>query len=146
MVSFDFQKHEQRAMAFLKEVAHELETDDLAHTGRVMVAVMHGLRDRITAQESLNLISQLPLYIKAAYIEGWKIPGKTKRLKTQEEFLSDIVQHVPVGPALRDFGDPETTRKKVAGVLHVLNKNVSEGEMQDVKAQLPKPIAELLEA
>jgi uncharacterized protein (DUF2267 family) len=146
METLNFQKHEQQATAFLKEVAAALETpEDLAHAERILTAVLHTLRDRLTPQESLDLISQLPLYIKALFIEGWNIPEKVKRLKSPEEFFDEVRKQAP-RTAGRDFGSDESTQKKVEAVFHVLHQHISEGEINDVKAQLPNPIAELLEA
>jgi uncharacterized protein (DUF2267 family) len=143
---FDFQRHTQNATIFLKEVAIELNTpDDLAHAGRVLSAVLHCLRDMITPQESLDLISQLPLYIKAVYVNGWKIPQKPHRLKKLEDFLLSVKSHAGQ-TAEKDFGDIANTRKDVEAVFRVIKKHVSAGELKDVKSQLPEEIAFLLKA
>lgn len=148
MISFDYQKHEQNATAFLKEVARELDTENLDQTGRVLIAVLHALRDRIMPQESLDLISQLPVFIKAAYVDGWKIHDKVERLKSREEFAESIRRHARSGikgAQSPDFGNDEDVQIKVEAVFHVLGKHVSEGEIKDIKAQLPEPLAGLLE-
>jgi uncharacterized protein (DUF2267 family) len=143
---FNFQKHAQNATEFLKEVARELENpDDLPHAGRVLVAVMHALRDRITPEESVHFISQLPMYIKAAYVDGWKISKRPPRHKTVEEFLADVRNQTP-RTAGRDFGDMGNTKKEVEAVLRVIKKRISEGELKDLKSQLPEEISELWEA
>jgi uncharacterized protein (DUF2267 family) len=141
---FNFQEHVQNAQGFLKEVAVELETpDNLAHAGRVLTAVLHSLRDMIMPQESLHLISQLPLYIQAAYIHDWHIPDKPKRLKSLNDFLWDIKEQAKF-TAATDFGDIENTRKEVEAVFRVLKRHISEGERCDVKDQLSEEIASLL--
>lgn len=143
---FNFQKHAQNATVFLKEVAQELETpDDLAHAGRVLAAVLHALRDRITTEESIHFISQLPMYIKAVYIEGWKVSKSTPKIKRVEEFLADVRSQTERTAGI-DFGDFKNTKKEVEAVFRVVRKHVSEGEINDVKSQLPKEIAELWEA
>jgi uncharacterized protein (DUF2267 family) len=141
---FDFQKHTQRASAFLDEIARELGTpDDTAHAGRVLTSVLHCLRDMITPQESLDLISQFPLYIKSIYVEGWKIPEKPHRLKKLEDFLTSVKSYARQTQE-RDFGDIENTQKEVEAVFRVIKKHISSGELKDIEAQLPGEIATLL--
>ncbi|MFN3404994.1 MAG: DUF2267 domain-containing protein [Cytophagaceae bacterium] len=142
---FNYQEHIQKAQEFLMEVAVELGMpDDHAHAGRVLAAVLHGLRDVITPQESLHLISQLPLYIQGVYVHGWHIPEKPKRLKTLNDFLMNIKEQARL-TAGRDFGDIDNTQKEVEAVFRVIARHVSEGEIKDVKAQLPEEIANLIE-
>jgi uncharacterized protein (DUF2267 family) len=143
---FDFQKHSQRAGAFLNEIALELETpNDTAHAGRVLTSVLHCLRDMITPQESLDLISQFPLYIKSIYVDGWRIPEKPHRLKKLEDFLMSVKSHAGQTQE-KDFGDIENTKKEVEAVFKVIKKHISAGELKDIKAQLPGEIAMLLKA
>ena len=143
---FDFERHTQNATSFLKEIAIELESpEDLAHAGRVATAVLHCLRDMITPQESLDLISQLPLYIKAVYVNGWKIPEKPNRLKKLGDFLLSVKAHAGL-TAEKDFGDIANTKRDVEAVFRVLRKHVSPGEIKDVKSQLPEEIAALLKS
>ena len=143
---FNFKKHEQGATLFLKEVARELESpEDIPHAGRVLAAVLHALRDRITIEESIHMISQLPMYIKAVYVDGWKASKNYPKIKRKDEFLADVRSQTE-RTAERDFGDFQNTRKEVEAVFRVLRKHVSEGEIRDIKSQLPEEIGELWEA
>jgi uncharacterized protein (DUF2267 family) len=143
---FDFERHTQNATSFLREIATELENpNDLAHAGRVLSAVLHCLRDMITPQESLDLISQLPLYIKAVYVNGWRIPEKPNRLKKLDDFLLSVKTYARQ-TAEKDFGDIANTKRDVEAVFRVIKKHVSSGELKDVKSQLPEAIAELLKS
>lgn len=142
---FNYQEHIQKSQEFLKEVANELETpDDLGHAGRVLTAVLHSLRDMITPQESLHMISQLPIFVQAAYIHGWHMPDKPKRLRELNDFLMDVKEHAGQ-TAMRDFGDINNTKKEVEAVFCVLKKHVSRGELEDVRSQLPEEIGCMLE-
>lgn len=141
---FNFEEHVQKAREFLLEVCDELETPyDEEHAGRVLVAVLHSLRDMLIPQESLHLISQLPLYIQAVYVHTWHIPDKPKRLKTLDDFLLNVKEQAG-STAERDFGKLGNTRREVEAVFRVLKRHVSEGELKDVRGQLPQGIAELL--
>ena len=142
---FNYNKHVQKSQEFVQEVARELETpDNIGHAGRVLTAVLHCLRDMITPRESLHLISQLPVFVQAAYIHGWHMPEKPKRRRALNEFLMDVKEQARQ-TANRDFGDIHNTRKEVEAVFRVLKRHISEGEIKDVKSQLPEEIGCLLE-
>lgn len=67
----NFEKYVEKGNLFLKELAQELgNPDDKEKAGRVLRTVLHVLRRRLTLEESFDLISQLPMCIKAVYIDG----------------------------------------------------------------------------
>lgn len=146
MITFNFDKHQQHATAFIHEVANELNTDDLDKAGRILITVLHTLRDRILPQESLDLIAQLPVYIRAAYTDGWRLSDKVERSHTREGFFNNVKKHAVAGINTTDFDDDEDVEAKVRAVFRVLERHVPEGEVAHLKSQLPEPIAELLEA
>ena len=83
----NFEKYAQESNKFLREVSDELQTrEDTDHAYRVLRSVFHTLRDILTSEESMHLISQLPMYLKALYVDGWNMQGK-KRIRSMEEFL-----------------------------------------------------------
>lgn len=130
---------------FLKQVAEELgNPGDIDHAGRVTIAVLHTLRERITVEESLHLISQLPMILKGVYVDGWEISRDLNGSDTLDEFLDNIREHSPA-TAARDFGNNQQAREQVMAVLRVMSKYVSIGEMQHIRQQLPEPIAALFE-
>ena len=45
----------------------------------------------------------------------------------------------------RDFGNNQQARDHIEAVIRVLSDYISDGEMDDVKAQLPQPITQLFE-
>ena len=100
---------------FIGQVATALQKpDDIDHANQVTVSVLHALRNLLTPEESLHLIAQLPLYIKAAYVDGWHY---------DEEKKSKSRRTIPP--------------QEVEAVFSVLEKYVGVGEMQHVVAQLP---------
>lgn len=141
---FDYQKHEEHSRLFLKEIAIELGSPkDSGHASRVLTAVLHALRDHITVTESLHLIAQLPLYIKAVYVDCWKSSTHSKS-KSLEDFLLEVKKKSD-RTAMKDFKNPEVTKEEVEAVFRVIKRHVSAGEIEDIKSQLPIKIAELLE-
>lgn len=91
-----FEEYSQKGMEFLKEVAERLETpEDTAYADRLTTAVLNVFRDLITTEESLHLISGFPMYLKAIYVNGWKIHPNTARIKTREEFFELLREKYP---------------------------------------------------
>lgn len=43
-------------------------TDDSEKASRILVAILHGLREIITLEESLQFILQFPMFLKAVYV------------------------------------------------------------------------------
>lgn len=83
----NFEKYVQESNEFLKEVANELNNGgDTNHAYRVLRTVFHTLREILTTEESLHMIAQLPMLLKAVYVEGWK-PATKKKPRSMGEFL-----------------------------------------------------------
>lgn len=98
--------------------------------------VLHLLRDRMTVQESAEFAAQLPVLLRGIYFDGWKpedVPVKLNR--------DDVLYEVRQGFPYDVRGGPE---RLVQVVLDTLRQHVSQGEWQDVKAQLPKDLAEFI--
>jgi uncharacterized protein (DUF2267 family) len=146
VMALNINKYAEEANHFFKDVARELDNPgDINHASRVTTTVLHTIRDRITPEESMHLISQLPVILKGIYVDGWKITKKQSKSDTLEEFLNEIRQHA-VKPPGRDFGNDQQAKENVSAVLKVMKHYVGEGEIKDIKAQLPEPNAEYIEA
>jgi uncharacterized protein (DUF2267 family) len=138
-----FEHYAYEGNVFLKKVASELGTpDDTECAFRVSQAVFYALRDRITVEESQDLISQLPMAIKAVYVNGWKLGKAREKYKTRQEFLNAVYAH-GAPTAARDLG--EDPSPKVQAVFRAVKNYVSEGELRHVRSQLPQKIADLLD-
>jgi len=134
-----FEEHQNDARKFVKEVAIELQKpEDLQGAIRKMTAVFHTIRDMITVQESLHLISQLPLYVKGLYVSDWHL-GEKKKIKDKNEFVNQLVsQNARTGVA--DFGTDEIAIENVKAVVRVLQTHISQGQIDDLAAQFPKEL------
>lgn len=138
-----FEQYAQEGNVFLKKVAEQLNRpEDRQHAFRVVQAVFQALRDRITVEESMHLISELPMVLKAVYVNGWNINKERQESSTLAEFLQEILANSSA-PG-RDFGsDP---KDEAAAVFRVIKAYISPGEYAHVKGQLTPEIADLLEA
>ncbi len=137
-----FEDYAPDANKFLKEVAMELGTpEDTDHAYRVMKAVFHTMRDILSPEESLHLISQLPMPVKAVYVDGWKLKP-LDRIRSMNEFL-ECLRTKSDRSAGRDFGDDQTAKRHTKGVLNVVKRHVATGEVQHMVDQFPMELTEL---
>jgi uncharacterized protein (DUF2267 family) len=128
---------------FLKQVAETMGIPgDTEQAFRIVQAVFHTLRDRITFEESLHLISQLPMVLKAVYVNNWKPKDRPEKYETKADFLSQVIEHNRTAAIDLD----NTGEREVRAVFSVLRDCISAGELAHVEGQLPKEIAELMEA
>jgi uncharacterized protein (DUF2267 family) len=138
----NFDQYVEKSNEFLKEVALELGIpEDTSRAYRVMDAVFHAIREVLSPEESLHLISQLPMFLKAVYVNGWHLNHKEK-IKTMDEFLH-FLRMQNLRTAREDFNDDNKTKEKVQAVIHVLKRHVTTGEIQDVIEQFPMELAGL---
>ncbi|TMI87359.1 MAG: DUF2267 domain-containing protein [Bacteroidetes bacterium] len=139
-----FEKHCQEANRFIKNLAMQLGTpDDTDHAVRVLRCVFIALRRTLIPDESLHIISQLPLVLKGIYVDGWDINEPLCEAQTFDEFLFDIRNNTETS-AGSDFANDELARKKITVIFNALKEFVSEGELDHVRDDLPKEIAELV--
>jgi uncharacterized protein (DUF2267 family) len=137
-----YEQHAQEAHKFVKEVASELaNTDSIDQADRIMTSVLHVLRDLLTPEESLHLISQLPMMLKAIYVNGWRIHPK-QRIRTLDEFIECLLLKNPK-TAPQDFGNDDMAIQRAKAVFKVLRNHIAIGEVKDIVAQLPAEISEL---
>lgn len=116
--------------------------DDTAYADRLTTAVFAALRDLITPEESLHLISSLPMYMKAHYVNGWKIHKDKPRIKTREEFFDLLREKYPRTTG-RPLGDYQSVRNDVRAVFSVMRNYINTGELRHLQVQLPQPIGDL---
>lgn len=143
-MALNFPKFVQNAEAFINEVALELgDPSDKVKAARILRAVLHAFRNWVTPAESLQLISQLPMFIKALYVDGWKIKEGGERLRN----LGDFIEAVREADDVRNNGDFVTdyeAKEAIQAVFRVLKNHVSEGEIHDLIAVLPSDLKSVL--
>jgi len=130
----------QKTNSWLKDVMHELGTDDRHEAYLALRAVLHALRDRLTIEEVAELGAQLPMLIRGFYYEGWDPSGKPVKERHKEAFLEQIQRYFKTGRYARTEVDPERVAR---AVFRVLANRVSEGEIEDVLHVLPRELREL---
>ena len=96
-------------------------------------AVLHALRDRLTADEAAQLGAQLPMLVRGIYYEGWD-PSRVPKKLHRDEFLERVRAEFP-------YEAEGGTERLVRTVLRALGHHVSPGEWDDIKASMPKDLA-----
>lgn len=127
---------------FVKEIASELNaSDQLDQAGRIMTSVLHTLREVITPEESLHMISQLPMIIKGIYVNGWKL-HRDKKIRSMDDFIECLMLQNP-RTTPNDFPNDETAIVRTKAVIRVLRRHLSPGEVKDLVHQMTSELAEL---
>lgn len=140
-----FEKFAGEANKFLNQVAAELNRPPMGedHAYRITRTVFHAVREILTPEESTHLIAQLPMLLKAVYVDGWKI-GPKERIRSVPEFLT-CLRSLADRPEV-DFGNDQQAIFTVQVVLDVLQQHITVGEAADIIAQFPNELKELWQA
>lgn len=141
-MSLNFNQYAADANSFMKEYAEKLNIKDKDKVGRILSAILHGLREVISTEESLQFIAQLPMFLKAVYVNGWS-SHKKQRVKSMIEFI-DLINRFDGVTAVNDFQSDEKTIKYIKTTFLVLRKYVSHGELEDIRTELPKELKSLI--
>lgn len=139
----NFDQYAAKGNQIVNEVANELgfpENKKLAT--RLLRATLHTLRDRLTIQESFQLMAQLPMILKAVYVEGWKYQEKPNRIKHIGQFIREVIhEDQPVGH--HDITTAKDGENAVRAIFKVLRNHISEGEIQDIINSIPTDLRDL---
>ena len=140
---YPFDKHYDEAKRFVKNLARRLGTPgDSEHAVRVLRSVFGVLRRRIVPDESLQLVSKLPLIVKGIYVDGWNICEPLSEADTLDQFLFEIRSNSQ-GRTYLDFANAELAKKKIVRVFRMLKQFVYEGELNDILLRLSTEASEI---
>lgn len=145
-MALDFNKYAQAGNEFLNQLAKQLNTeDDLPRTGRMFKAIIHTIRELLSPEENVQLLAQLPMFLKGVYVDSWSISKDKKhpQIKHFEDFEAEV-RRFDERNADHDFPNEGDIEHATLRVFQVLRKYISLGEFEDIKASLPKEIKPLL--
>lgn len=138
LMVLDFEKYATKGNEFIRLVSLELEVPrDMA--GRVTRAVLHAMRNRFNHQESFQLMAQLPMAIKAIYVDGWRF----SRAQTRLRHITDLLEEVRSEDGKLsgyDFGNNEHALRAIKAVFKSISTFVSPGQMTDLLLTLPTEV------
>jgi uncharacterized protein (DUF2267 family) len=124
-----FDKTLQITNEWLAEVQHEFGWQDRHKAYVALRAVLHTLRDCLFVEEAVDLAAQFPTLLRGMYYEGWT-PAKVPVRMDLEAFVQSVRRHFKDEPKI----DAEWV---IQGVLRVMARHVTQGELRDVKHLLP---------
>lgn len=142
-MALNFNQFASEANAFLKEYTEGLSLgDDREKAGRILSSILHGLREVISTEESLQLIAQFPMFLKAVYVNGWS-SHKKQKVKSMTDFI-DLVREFDGVTSINDFRSDEVAENYINTTFILLRKYISLGELEDIRTELPKDLKSMV--
>lgn len=144
-MALNFNQYAAEGNAFLKNYTKEMNLgDDTKKAGRILSAILHALRDIIPTTESLQLISQFPMFLKAVYVNGWTLKKDRPKIKQMADFI-DLVRKYDGPSAINDFEyNDDVAEQYIDTTFILLRKYISLGEMEDIRDGLPKDLKSMI--
>jgi len=128
----------QRTNMWLKDLMQELNWSDHRRTYLAFRCVLHAVRDHLSVNDAISFGDRLPMLIRGFYFENWDPEDKPLPLRSRDDFLSNLSSLM-----IRD-GDRTSNAELVArGVFRLLERKVTEGEIEDVQHLMPGAVLDL---
>ncbi|WP_146341132.1 DUF2267 domain-containing protein [Nesterenkonia sp. NBAIMH1] len=121
---------------FIKAVGERGGHSDREAALRTTQVVLADLGQRLKGGEAENLAAQLPAELKGPVTEH---VAADPVVDDVDDFLRRVADHLGEGT------DPAEARTQVAAVLTTLSHAVSDGEISDLRSQLPAGFGPLFE-
>lgn len=118
------------------ELADRLDWSSKRSALRLLRITLARVRDHLMADELAQLSAQLPVMIRGFLFEGW-VP---KRTPIKERHAEDFVAFIT---AQMDTAEEYRGREDIKCVFDLLNRRISRGEIEDVRATLPEDLRDL---
>jgi uncharacterized protein (DUF2267 family) len=122
---------------WLADLASELGVDR-EEAWRILRAFLQLLRDRITVDEAAHLAAQLPHLLRGVFYEGFDPGHSPEKIRDAGTFLAQLADRAELAGST----DASLTAE---AAMRTLRRHVTDGEVDEVLAQLPQPIRSLLE-
>ena len=130
------QRTVQKSIEWLHDLAADLGVDERT-AWRVLRAYLQLLRDRLTVDEAAQLAAQLPHLLRGVFYEGFDPSRQPERIRDREVFLERLRERA-------QLADAEEAANVAAAATRVLRRHITEGEFEDLLAQLPAEIRDVL--
>jgi len=130
------QRTVQKSIEWLHDLAADLGVDERT-AWRVLRAYLQLLRDRLTVDEAAQLAAQLPHLLRGVFYEGFDPSRQPERIRDREVFLERLRERA-------QLADAEEAANVAAAATRVLRRHITEGEFEDLLAQLPTEIRDVL--
>lgn len=121
---------------WINELRERLDWTSSKDALRLMRVTLAQIRDHISHEEVAQLSAQMPLLVRGMFFEGWSPARTPDRDRSADTFIGGIERQLI---EVLDWRGPED----ITAVFRLLESRISDGEIADVKANLPKHIREL---
>lgn len=118
----------------INDLSYMLGKEDKCSVYRILKSVLHTVRECITTEESLALMTKLPLFVKIIYAEDWKL-REMKDLpkpKTIHEFVDEVKENHDRAFLGYDFANTEEIERNCRMVLGYLLEMMTKEESKNV--------------
>ena len=126
----------QQINVWLKKLMADHHFHDRHQAYSALRAVLHALRDRMTAEQAVHFGAQLPTIIRGIYYEGWHIGEGPSGERQIDDFAQVIAKELP----------PQFPRDAVGtakAVFDLLWQEIDPGATAKVIDSLPVPLRAL---
>lgn len=123
---------------WFREMQQELLYDDEEDAYQALKAVLHVLRDRLTAEQAANVAAQMPMVLAGVFYDGWSPAGKPEKIRSAEEFISRVSENLP-----QDKDHEADLVIKAA--FKTMEDRITEGELNKIRSNLPDDFEEFFE-
>jgi uncharacterized protein (DUF2267 family) len=142
-MSLHFYAYARKGYEFIDDIASALKTSDTDKAGRLTRCVLRALRNQLSLDDSFRFIAQLPMALKAVYVDGWKFSSPGEKTTANTDFIAEVVKE-DANSAWRDFSKKSEVKDVVLAVFKVISKHIGVGEMEQVIKMLPSDLQHLL--
>ncbi len=143
---FNFNKYAQEANTFLNKLAEALNhPEERDRVEIVLRAVLHSIRNRISVEENLDVIAQLPMFLKAIYVEQWHYYGEPQKISHLKDFI-DAVKEEQARFGEQKFDWNISTEEMARRTIFLLTTEYfSMGQVAHIKNMFPQEMEVLFE-
>ncbi|HUA74084.1 MAG TPA: DUF2267 domain-containing protein [Solirubrobacteraceae bacterium] len=125
--------------SWLKQLAHELGSEDHQEAWRVLLGTLRTLRESLPPEELAALGEQLPVLIRGLYYEGWDPAAEVHGLEDVDGFLRRLA-------LAADLGGETEASLALAAVLRLLVARTSLSASGGALSHLPGRLGALVSA
>ncbi len=123
----------QKTYEWINECRERLDWSSDRDALRLLRSTLHQIRDRVHVNEAAQFSAQLPVLIRGMFFEGWQPHLAPLPDRRAADLINAIEHHV--GDMVEYRGQQD-----IVTVFKLLNSRISEGEINDIRANLPEDI------
>ncbi|MFN6943430.1 MAG: DUF2267 domain-containing protein [Cytophagaceae bacterium] len=133
-----------KTQEFLLALSKYLEFyGDRDKSKRILVSVLHALRDTLSFDQSLQVLSSLPVNLKSIYIYNWSISESGTTISPDTDFLKVVIKRA--GKLSHyDFPEEKKALQNIRSVFSFIEENIPESKMAIIRSNYPDSLKKIL--